>query len=274
MSVQADTKEMLFADTAALGLPGLILLAVAIVAFIVWLAVGTREPDLGDVLGWIVAGVLGVVVIAYAGSWHEVAIDPATRRVAERHGYLGFELSWMGQQRGFQDFTTVLVERTTSKESTDKPKRTRKAHSYTLSLRGARTQVDLPMATRDDVFFHLRAKPQGSGVTLPPMETSGDVLVLETAARQVARLGSWEAKRHGYALRGPRGEAADRRPDQRPQDVRDRPAAPRAEPGSGKSGWFYQLPFMPKQKAAPELQNSPVGIEIVATDAESLIEAR
>lgn len=265
---------MLFADTAALGLPGLILLALAIVAFIVWLAVGTRDPDIGDVLKLVVAGVIGVVVIGYAGSWHEVAIDPATKQVTERHGYLGFELRWMGQQRGFQDFTTVLVERTTSKEPTDNPKRTRKVHSYTLSLRGADRQLDLPVTTKDDVFFHLRAKPQSSGVTLPPMETSGDVLGLEAAARQVARLGSWEARRRGYALQVPRGEAADRPPDQRPLDIRDRPAAPRAEPGSGKSGWFYQLPFMPKQKAAPELQHSPVSIEIIATDAESLIDSR
>jgi hypothetical protein len=224
MNAQVDTKEMLFADTAALGLPGLILLALAIVAFIVWLAVGTRDPEFGDVLKWVVAGVNGVVVIAYAGSWHEVAIDPATRQVTERHGYLGFELSGMGQQRGFKDFTTVLVERTSSKEATDNPKRTRKVHSYTLSLRGAGRQLDLPVATRDDVFFHLRAKPQGSGITLPPMETSNDVVALEAAALRVAQLGSWEAKRHGYALRVP--------------------------------------------------QNNPVSIEIIATDAESLIEAR
>jgi len=112
---------MLFADTAALGALGLILLAVAIVAFIIWLAVGTRDPDFSDVLKWVVAGAIGVILIAYAGSWHEVAIDPAIRRVTERHGYLGYELHWMGQQCGFRDFTTVLVERTTSKEATDNP---------------------------------------------------------------------------------------------------------------------------------------------------------
>ena len=222
---------MLFADTAALGLPGLIFLALAIVAFIVWLAAGTREPDMSDVLTWVVAAVIGVVVIAYAGSWHEVVIAPATKQVTERHGYLGYELNWMGQQRGFQEFTTVLVERTTTKEPTDNPKRTRKVHSYTLSLRGVGTQLDLPVATRDDVFFQLRAKPQGSGVTLPPMETSDDVLGLESAARQVARLGSWEAKRRGYAVRVPHA-------------------------------------------AAPKSQDRPVDIEIVAGDAESLIETR
>jgi hypothetical protein len=259
---------MLFADTAALALPGLLLLAAAIGAFIVWLAVGTREPDVGDVLKWVVAGVIGVVVIAYAGSWHEVAIDPVTKQVTERHGYLGYELDWMGQRRGFQDFTTVLVERTTTKESTNNPKRTRKVHSYTLSLRGADRQLDLPVASRDDVFFQLRAKPQGAGVTLPPMETSNDVLALESAAQQVARLGSWEAKRRGYALQVPQGHAAGHPSGQRHQ------ASPQAAPSSAKSGWFYQLPFMPRQKAAPESQDRPVGIEIVAGDADSLIEMR
>ena len=88
----ADTREMPFAATAALGAPGQILLAVAIVAFIVWLAVGTRYPDHGDVLKWVAAGAIGIVLVAYAGSWHEVAIDPATRQVTARHGYLGYEL--------------------------------------------------------------------------------------------------------------------------------------------------------------------------------------
>jgi len=255
---------MLFADTAALGLPGLILLALAIVAFIVWLAVGTREPDAGDVLSWAVAGVIGVVVIAYAGSWHEVTLDLATKQITERYGYLGFELNAMGQQRGFQDFTIVLVERTTSRESTDKPKRTRNVHSYSLSLQGAGKPLDLPVSTTDDIFFCLRASPRGSGTLLPPMEGSSDVLALEAAALRVARLGSWEPKRRGYALHRP--------PDQRPHDTR--PAAPRSESEPGKSGWFYQLPFMPRQKAAPESQDRPVGIEIVAGDAESLIETR
>lgn len=39
-----DTRQMLFANTAKLELFELILLAVAIVAFIVWLAVGDPRP--------------------------------------------------------------------------------------------------------------------------------------------------------------------------------------------------------------------------------------
>lgn len=265
MSSPTDIREMLFADTAVLGALGLILLTVAIVAFIVWLAMGTREPDFVDVLRWVGAGVIGVILIAYTGSWHEVAIDPATKQVTERHGYLGHELEWMGQQRGFQDFTTVLVERTTSEQnnstsyssqSSYSRKSTRTVHSYTLILRGADRQITLPMASKDDMFFHFRAKPQGSGVTWPPMETSDDVLVLEAAARQLARLGNWEARRRGYALLVRRDEAADR-----PQDMRNEPA------------WFYRLPFMPTKEAATELQHSPVSIKIIALDAESPIDA-
>lgn len=166
---------MLFANAAKLDLFELILLAVAIVAFIVWLAAGTRDPDVGDVLKWVGAGAFGVVLIWFFGSWHKIAIDPATRRVTERHGYLGYELHWMGQQRGFQDFTTVVVERTTSKQSTGS-KKLATHHVYRLQLRGAGVDVWLPMATNDDI------------------------LALEAAARQVAQLGNWEAKRRGYVL--------------------------------------------------------------------------
>jgi len=59
-----------------------------------------------------------------------------------------------------------------------------------------------------------------------------------------------------------RGEAADRPPDQRPQEMRNGPA------------WFFQLPFMTKKKAATELQHSPVSIEAIAADAESPIDGR
>ena len=59
---------------------------------------------------------------------------------------------------------------------------------------------------------------------MPPIETSNDVFALEAAARQVARVGGWEAKRLGYALQVP--------------------------------------------------QNNAVSIEIIATDAESLIDSR
>lgn len=116
-------------------------------------------------LKWVGAGVFGVVLIWFFGSWHKIAIDPATGRVTERHGYLGYELRWMAHQHGFQDFTTVVVERTTSKQSTGS-KKLATYHVYRLQLRGAGVDVWLPMATNDDI------------------------LVLEATARQVAQLGS------------------------------------------------------------------------------------
>ena len=51
-------------DTPLLEAPALIAIAVAVVAFIAWLAGGTRDPDAFDVLKWIAAGVIGVVGIA------------------------------------------------------------------------------------------------------------------------------------------------------------------------------------------------------------------
>jgi hypothetical protein len=169
------TDAMRFVRSAPLGLPALILLALAIAAFIVWLAVGTRDPNVVDVLKWIAAGVIGVAGIAYAASWEEIVIDPASGRVTDRSGLLGWSTE---KQSAFSDFANVLVERAsvTKMEHNAKPAIHQAlsdgpspGHSFALKLRGAAREITL---TQQD-----------------------DPLVLETSARQIARLGAWTAKR-------------------------------------------------------------------------------
>src|SRR6476661_4269980 len=83
-------------DTPVLQAPVVIALAVALVVFIVWLAVGTRDVNAFDVLKWIAAALIGAVCIAYAGSWHEVIVDAAAKRVTSRHGFLSYRIEWLG----------------------------------------------------------------------------------------------------------------------------------------------------------------------------------
>lgn len=183
-------------DTPLLEAPALIGIAVAVVAFIVWLAVGTREPNALDVLKWITAGVIGAVGIAYAGSWHEVVVDGTARLVTERHGFLQHRADWLGQQLEFADITAVIVQQKTSEESeptsTSSSRGTRTVYrkSYTLSLTRADTQIRLPdrQLTVPNHALEL------------PMKERKDPLPLEAAARELARLGGWPARRRGYAL--------------------------------------------------------------------------
>jgi hypothetical protein len=184
-------------DTPLLEAPALIAIAVAVVAFIAWLAAGTRDPDSWDVLKWIAAGVIGGVSIAYAGSWHEVVVDAASRKVIERHGFLRYPVSWLGQQLAFSDITAVIVEQKTRKgtepagTSMSRGTRTVYRKSYTLSLRRASSQVVLP---------------EGRKIAVPhyaldlPMKERNDPRSLEAAARQLSQLGGWPARRRGYAM--------------------------------------------------------------------------
>ena len=195
--MEPNTNMMRFgSDTALLEAPALIAIAVAVAAFIVWLAVGTRDPDGIDILKWVAAGVIGVVCIAYAGSWHEVVVDAATKQVTERHGFLKYHVNWMGQQLEFADITAVIVEQKTRKESeatsTSGSRGTRTVYrkSYTLSLLRADTQIVLP-DKQIAVPHHALDLP---------MKERNDPLPLEAAARQLARLGGWPARRRGYTL--------------------------------------------------------------------------
>lgn len=183
-------------DTPLLEAPALIAIAVAVVAFIAWLAGGTRDPDAFDVLKWIAAGVIGVVGIAYAGSWHEVVVDAAARKVIERHGFLQYPVSWLGRQLAFSDITAVIVEQKTRKDtepagtSMSRSTRTVYRKSYTLSLRRAGSQVVLPEGKIDVPHYALDL----------PMKERNDPLSLEAAARQLSQLGGWQARRRGYAM--------------------------------------------------------------------------
>jgi hypothetical protein len=149
------------------------------------------------VLKWIAAGVIGGVSIAYAGSWHEVVVDAASRKVIERHGFLQYPMRWLGQQLAFSEITAVIVEQKTRKDSeaaatsTSRGTRTVYRKSYTLSLRRASSQVVLP---------------DGRKIVVPhyaldlPMKERNDPLSLEAAARQLSQLGGWPARRRGYAV--------------------------------------------------------------------------
>lgn len=186
--------------------PALIAIALAVVAFITWLAAGTRDADALDVLKWIAAGLIGAVCIAYAGSWHEVIVDAAARKVTERHGFLRYPVGALGQQLAFSDITAVVVEQKTSKDtepagtSMSRSTRTVYRKSYTLSLRRADTQVVLPDRTIAVPHYALDL----------PMKEKNDPLPLEAAARQLSQLGGWPAVRRGYALsiRSVNGEGA------------------------------------------------------------------
>jgi hypothetical protein len=183
-------------DTPLLEAPALIAIAVAVVAFIAWLAAGTRDPDAWDVLKWIAAGLIAAVSIAYAGSWHEVVVDAAARKVTERHGFLRYPVSWLGTQLAFSDITAVIVEQKTSKDtepagtSMSRSTRTVYRKSYTLSLRRADTQVVLPDRKIAVPNYALDL----------PMKERNDPLPLEAAARELSQLGGWPARRRGYAI--------------------------------------------------------------------------
>jgi len=191
-------------DTPLLEAPALIAIAVAVVAFIAWLAGGTRDPDAFDVLKWIAAGVIGAVGIAYAGSWHEVVVDAASRKVIERHGFLQYPVSWLGQELAFSDITAVIVEQKTDKDtepagtSMSRSTRTVYRKSYTLSLRRADSQVVLPEGKKIAVPHYA--------LDLPTKERN-DPHSLEAAARQLSQLGGWPARRRGYAMSAGSGSA-------------------------------------------------------------------
>ena len=190
-------------DSPVLGAPALIAIAVAVVAFIVWLAAGTRDPNFFDVLKWIAAGVIGAVGIAYAGSWHEVVVDAAARKVTERHGFLRYPVSALGQELAFPDISAVVVQQKTSKDtepagtSMSRSTRTVYRKSYTLSLVRADSSIVLPDG-REMAVPHY-------ALDLPVKERS-DPLPLEAMARQISRLGGWPARRRGYALSAGHGD--------------------------------------------------------------------
>jgi hypothetical protein len=195
--MEPDTSVIRFgSDTPILEAPALIAIAIAVIAFIIWLAVGTRDPDAWDVLKWIAAAVIAAVSLAYAGSWHEVVVDAATRMVTERHGFLRYPVSAFGQQLKFSDITAVVVEQKTSKDSeptstsTSRSTRTVYRKSYTLSLRRADTQVRLPDRALAVTNYALDL----------PMKGRDDPLSLEAAARELSQLGGWPALRRGYSI--------------------------------------------------------------------------
>jgi hypothetical protein len=206
--MEANSSMMRFgSDSPFLEAPALIAIAVAVVAFIVWLAVGTRDPDAFDVLKWIAAAVIGAVCIAFAGSWHEVVVDAFTRQVTARHGFLKYPVNFMGQQLKFADITAVIVEQKTSKEtepagtSMSRSTRTVYRKSYTLSLLRADTQVVLPDRKLTVPHYALDL----------PMKERQDPLPLEAAARRLAKLGGWPARRRGYALSRESGTGEEER---------------------------------------------------------------
>ena len=198
--MEPDTQVMRFGSaTPVLEAPALIAITVAVIAFIVWLAAGTRDPNAFDVLKWIAAAVIGAVCIAYAASWHEVVVDPASRQVTERHGFLRYPVNALGQKLQFSDITAVIVRQETSKStepagtSMSRTTRTVYRKSYTLSLVRADTSITLPDGTKMAVPHYA--------VDLPVKERS-DPIPLEAMARELARLGGWPARRRGYALSG------------------------------------------------------------------------
>ncbi len=200
-TMDPSTQIMRFGrDTPYLGAPALIAIAVAVAAFIAWLALTTREPDAMDLLRWIAAGLIGLVGIGFAGSWHEVVVDAKAKQVTNRHGFLKFPVNWLGETLKFSDITAVVVVRKTTKES--KPAsfsgsggtRTVYEKSYTLNLFRADRTIVLPNKTQMVV-------PQPE-LSLPRLGRA-DPLVLEAMARQLSRLGGWPAKRRGYALGAP-----------------------------------------------------------------------
>ncbi|HEX2826924.1 MAG TPA: hypothetical protein VHP37_11295 [Burkholderiales bacterium] len=203
--MESDTPVMRFgSDTPLLEAPALIAIAVAVIAFIVWLAAGTRDPNAFDVLKWIVAVLIGTVCIAYAGSWHEVVVDASSRTVTERHGFLQCPVGWLGQQLTFSDIAAVVVAQKTDKtteRATSMSQSTRTVYrkSYALSL----VRADTSIAMRD-----------GTKMAVPhyaldlPVKERGDPLPLEAMARQLAKLGRWPARRRGYALSAGYGDRA------------------------------------------------------------------
>jgi hypothetical protein len=185
--------------------PAHIAIAVAVVAFIAWLAIGTRDPNAFDVLKWIAAALIGFAGVAYAASWHEVVVDAANRQVTERHGFLQYPVNALGQQLKFSDITAVIVAQKISKDiepaGTLMSRSTRTVYRkrYTLSLMRADTSIDLPDGTK-------MALPHYA-LDLPVKERS-DPLPLEAIARQLARLGGWPARRRGYTLSARYGDSS------------------------------------------------------------------
>lgn len=195
--VEANASLMRFGrDTPLLEAPALIALAVVLAIFIAWLVLTTREPNWLDVLRWIAAGVIGVVGIAYAGSWNDVVVDAGAKQVEERYGFLRYHVKGMSKQLSFADITAVVVERRVSKETkaagTSMSRNTRTVYeaSYVLNLQ--RRDIVLVLPDRKIVAPNYP-------VALP-MEERQNPLLLEATARQLARLGGWPARRRHYAI--------------------------------------------------------------------------
>ena len=279
--MELNANAMQFADTAiVLKEPVLVTLGavVAVAMAGTWIALYWSWP-----FGfWEWVGTAAMIVICPLLVWIlclsvEVVIDPVTRRVTQRRRFLNYETAknaW-----SFAEFTAVLVERKVSKDFVETHMSGSRSYGssssrsygssktvyttrYILSLLRADTQITLPDKQIAVPHYPLEL----------PMEIQNDPLLLEEAARQLARLGGWPARRRGYALLT--HDPADRTPDKKPGEMRGTPAEPPPKPGTGESRWLYRLPLMPKRTAPADLQFSPYIIKAMPHDAESLIDGQ
>ena len=115
-------SQILRFGTDAPRLSTAVLLAIAVgsalgVAFLAWLVRSDGESAGMEVLAPPVAALLAASGIWVGGSWNDVVVDATSRRVTERHGFLGYPIGFLGKQLPFEQISGVMVERKISKDT-------------------------------------------------------------------------------------------------------------------------------------------------------------
>jgi hypothetical protein len=200
------TKTLRFANTAiVLREPLLVGLTVAFVIGLLVLSgwIDWSAPE--SVFGWLWLLFMLLVLFGLPAallSWsQEIVVDPATRRVTQRHRLLHHVVAETHQP--FTGFTAVVVQPKLDKETravtspgsggAKVATQTRYRTSYTLSLLRADTQVKL----------------KDQNVSVPhhaldlPFDTEQDVLAMEDYACQLRSAGGWPARRRDYVMTMP-----------------------------------------------------------------------
>lgn len=154
--------------------------AAAVACVLVLLAARTfvEEPDFGMVLGWFLAWIAAPVCLLFAGSWTELRLDPAQRRLSSRIGFLRWSV---GPSYAFADFDRVVVV----------PKIETSTEEVNVVGGGFNTKTS---QTRSRVRheLHLRGRLFDTSVPLPRDAT---IDVIEALAHELAAVGGWRPMR-------------------------------------------------------------------------------